>query len=181
MDEPGEPRSEHVSISDNDSSGDEAIFNDSPTLPVSFVVDTGGNQLQNIEIPPVEEADAEEVSAEEAEDDATNGEISNNDWHLPVSPLSFSPATTSSSPSSSPSAPSETTPLPKMKVTMSFMQAYKAMRGPRDVEPSPLFGCFVKSSQKLCNGDSAGQEMDDDPFKLAGRDEVKFSLIHIFG
>lgn len=173
MDELTEPRSEYGSTDDNVTSEDEPAFNDSPTLPVSFVVNTEETQLQHDEITPVEEINVEEVSAEEAEDVATNGEISNNDWHLPVSPLSFSPEASSSPPS----APSEPVPFPNMKVTMSFMKAYKAMRGPRDVEPSPLFGCFIKSSQALCNGDSVGQEIEDDPFKLAGRDEVKFSLI----
>lgn len=75
----------------------------------------------------------------------------------------------------SPASPSSSsTPPLRMKVTMSFMKAYKAMRGPRDVEPSPLFGCLAKT--RVPNGDSAGEE-EDDPFKLVGRDEVKFSLV----
>ncbi|EFW98883.1 hypothetical protein CMQ_4735 [Grosmannia clavigera kw1407] len=50
------------------------------------------------------------------------------------------------------------------KVTMSFMKAYKAMRGPHDVEPSPLFSCLAPAD---------GNRGDDGPFRLAGRDEIK--------
>ncbi|KAL1901380.1 hypothetical protein Sste5346_001785 [Sporothrix stenoceras] len=162
MDVPDEPGSEHGSIGDVDNSDTGVNFNDSPTLPFSFAVDAEeGQDSAGDEISHAEEVDAEEVSPEEVEDVDTNGGISNNDWHQPVSPLSSSPRSVHSE-----------TPLPKMKVTMSFMKAYKAMRGPRDVEPSPLFGCFIKSHQQKCNANSPRQETED-PFKLAGRDEVK--------
>ncbi len=76
---------------------------------------------------------------------------------------------------SPPSSEPSKTPPPKMKVTMPFMQAYKAMRGPRDVEPSPLFGCLAKQERR---GAGAGEDREngdeeDDPFVLSGRDEVK--------
>ena len=158
------------SLGGNDVSHASVEFNDSPTLPFSFA--SGGEE--NHDRRSDEIVRIEDVSDEDAEDDDENGEIHSNGWRLPVSPLSVASA---ASPSPSPS-PSET-PLPKMKVTMSFMKAYKAMRGPRDVEPSPLFGCFVKSQK--CNGADSGEEVEDDLFKLAGRDEVKFSLIFLDG
>lgn len=162
MDEHDGLSSGQDNLGENDISLASIAFNDSPTLPFSFA--RGGEE--NNDRSDDEIARIEYVSDQDAEDGDENSEIHSNGWHLPVSPLSFSSA---ASPSFS------ETPLPKMKVTMSFMRAYKAMRGPRDVEPSPLFGRFVKSQK--CNGGSSGVETENDPFKLAGRAEVKFSLI----
>lgn len=73
-----------------------------------------------------------------------------------------SPPSISSSLMVSPSPPS------KLKVTMTFMQAYRIMRGPRNIEPSPLFSCLQKKTQGM--GDD---NKDDDWFRLACLEESK--------
>ncbi|ERS96372.1 hypothetical protein HMPREF1624_07282 [Sporothrix schenckii ATCC 58251] len=134
-------------------------FNDSPTLPFSFV--RGGEDDRNDDEPARTE---EEFGPEDTDDVGENGDNNSIGWHQPGPPP---PAPSAVSPSLA--APEAV--LPKMKITMPFMRAYKAMRGPRDVEPSPLFGCFIKSQK--CSEGGSEQETVDDPFRLAGRDEVK--------
>ena len=84
---------------------------------------------------------------------------------VPVSPIALS----------SPSSSSSNRSLPKLKATMSFIKAYKAMRGPRDTEPSPLFSCLEASQRQSANVYGA-QDNDDHPFRLAVRDKIRFSL-----
>lgn len=146
-DRPNSRQSSHGGDGEDAISGPSVPFNDGPTLPFSF-------------------SSVEQSHNEDATENGENGEANDGNAPLPVSPLSTVPEDPPSLSVSS-EGPSETH-FPKMKVTMSFMKAYKAMRGPRDVEPSPLFGCFVKPARN-------GISVEDDQSKLAGREEVRFS------
>ncbi|CAK7230840.1 hypothetical protein SCUCBS95973_007710 [Sporothrix curviconia] len=121
---------------------------DSPTLPVSFA---SSRKAVRFDISGAD-SDIGDLNA------CGNGD---SNWRPPVSPASpvspVPPRLPASSCSTSSSSPSP----PKLKVTMSFMKAYKAMRGPRDMEPSPLFARLGTWRER--NGNASGLRDEEDP------------------
>ena len=141
----------------HDGSPPAELFNDSTTLLHASSgseesEEAGEENVQAEEDKPVEREDGAEAKAAETETEEAAC--------LPEN------GTSPSRSSSSPVYADEPLPSAKLKVTTFFMQAYKIMRGPRDVEPSPLFGCLRKKT-----GSEGG--IDGDSYRLASLEETK--------